>query len=308
MDVKTELANALARHEEASKQLRTAVDNLHLADIHLTNVRDILNRQAPKRELSAYLVENSTENATKLARLKKYLDVFAASTVRRIVMYISPTMLVAGFAQELKQRGLSWDVDNVWTWWTKLDAKGRIEYIQRAANSGIVTGWIFDDAQNQTPEQVAPIIRAIRDFSDAPVRGSFAMSDTRKDATGKQVRVDIAGFAQADMLIYRQAYPNLQNQPERDAASIMDYWFKQGLRIDGIDLPAFPANREEPPPANEYTPSPKTFNLVLDKCLSAGIRDFTVYAPVENDWLIWQRAQALWQAVQDAAVRLREVA
>lgn len=304
LDLNNELEQALDLHAQAGGDLRTASDTLHLAGIHLTNVQSMLAKQAqPRPELAAYLVDNASYTTTLTARLKTYLDKIAASQIRRVIVWQNKQQLAAGFMQQALDRGLQWDLDTVYKLRTLTTDFEFAKCIEQA-EAMQVSAYRFDDAHNQTPEALAIVVAFMRKFTDKPVIGSFGALDERTvtdPKTGVKTKqpIDMQAYKDAGLQIARQFYRHEQvTQTPKNPTQVISTWLESGRITDGVDLEAYAEGA--------ITTSASDFDSMLLRCLSGGIREFTIYAVVnEAGWQMWTKAPELWQAVQRAAVTLR---
>lgn len=305
LDWKEELAQGLDLKTQAESDLRTATDRLHLAGIHMTNASDILNAQAAQHapELAVYLVDNRSYNTTLTKALTGYLDKIAGSQIKRVILWQNKQQLAAGFMKQAWDRGLLWDLDTVYQL-RSLTTDAEFATCVQQAEALRVSAYRFDDAHNQTPEELAKVITFMRDYTDKPIIGSFGALDQRKDARGKIVPIDMPAYKDAGLTIFRQFYrqDQVDNTPtdvtKYDPTQVVSDWLASGRITDGIDLEAYKEGA--------VLTSASDFDSMFVRSLNAGIRDFTVYAVVnEAKFVMWTHAPALWQAVNRAAVTLR---
>jgi hypothetical protein len=318
LDIKTELANALALHAQAQADLRTAADTLHLAGIHLTNVRDML-KPKPLPELAVSIVDNSDYGDMLKESMRGYVDKIAASKVRRVMIFQNYYQMVQDkFPQYAIDRGLQVDFDTMYSVWRTTTPAQRIEYMTQAEKFK-PQGYHLDDGHNQTPVQLKPVVDWIRGYSDAPIYISMAADDSRLPV--KEVKKNAAGevisktywtmqdYKAVGLLVTRQFFRHEQvKKNPANRTGVVDTWLKathpvgmpggEGRILDGVNLEAFRAGT--------VTTSPQDFEAMLLKCLNAGIEFLSVYAAVNSPkWQMWQAAPDLWQAVQAGAETVR---
>lgn len=280
------------------EQARTAVD---AADIALDKLADTT--PAPAQELAVYIVDNASYNTTLTTRLITYLKKIASSDLRRVIVFQNKQQMAAGFMQAALDLDLDWDADSMWSVWFNTNPAERATYLGQAEKLN-VQAYRFDDAHNNTPEELAAAVRFMRDYTDKPVIGTFGALDQKTvtdPKTGKKttVPIDMPAYVHAGLTIFRQFYRHEQvAQTPKNPTKVVSTWLESGRIIDGVDLEAFQEGN--------VTTSVSDFDSMLLRCLAGGIRQFTVYAPVnESGWQMWSKAPELWQAVERAAVMLR---
>lgn len=304
MDFKPEQLIAFELEAQASDIVHAAQALIQLAKTNITNVEKLLEKPQPRPELAAYIVDNRSYNTTLTTALLKYLDVLAKSGVRRVILWQNKQQLAAGFMQQALDRGLAWDLDTVYKLRTLTTDMEFAKCLEQAEAMN-VQAYRFDDAHNQQPEELAKVIAFMRKFTDKPIIGSFGALDERKNkTTGKIEPIDMQAYQQAGLTIFRQFYRHDQvdstpDNPERyDPTQVISNWLASGRITDGIDLEAYKEGT--------ILTSVSDFDSMFLRAMNAGMRDFTIYAVVnEAKFVMWQHAPALWQAVQRAARTLR---
>lgn len=302
MDWKTETTALSGLLASASDDARVITGKLHTAGIHLSNIRDSLNK--PKLpELCAIIVDNASYNSTLTARLKMYLDKIAASNVRHVALFQNKQQMAAAFPLEVTRRGLQFTLDTMWSVRRTCTDKEFEAYMVQAEKFN-VQAFRFDDAHNNTPDELAAAVTFMRRFTDAPIYGSFGALDekTVKDTrTGKDITVpvDMQAYVDAGLKIVRQFFRQEQVTQQPDApTAVIAAWLKSGRITHGVDLEAFAAGG--------ITTSPQDFLDMLLLCLEADIDVLSVYAVVNGQkWQMWSAAVDLWQSVQHGARLVR---
>lgn len=301
------LAAALEYQQTAERELQSAAENQHLGTAMLAEYSAALKPQ-PRPELAAYIVDNASYTTTLTARLKTYLDKIAASQIKRVIIWQNKQQLQAGFMQYALDKGLLWDLDTVYKLRT-LTTDAEFATCLSQAEKLLVSAYRFDDAHNQTPDALAKVITFMRNHTDKPIIGSFGALDERtvtdpRTGTKTKQPIDMAAYRQAGLTIFRQFYRQDQvdttpDFPEKyDPTQVISDWLASGRITDGIDLEAYKEGA--------ILTSVSDFDSMFVRAFAAGIRDFTIYAVVnEAKFVMWQHAPALWQAVNRAAVTLR---
>lgn len=301
LDIQTELAKALELQALAQANLRTAADTLHTAGIHLSNVKDML-KPKPLPELIAYVVDNGSVGDALTTRLRGYVDMLKKSEFRCMALFQHYLQMVKDkFPQVIVDAGIVPVFDTMHSVFRTTNLTQRIEYMKQAELFKPAQ-YRFDDAHNNTPEELADAVKFMRGYTDAPIVGTFGADDfklVKNPKTGKveRVPVDMQAYRQAGLLISRQFFRQEQAKNDNPTAAV-DTWLKSGRITHGVDLEAFQADG--------VTTSPDDFSTMLAKCLNAGIDMLSVYSVVnERSWLMWKAAPELWQAVNAGAVTVR---
>lgn len=262
----------------------------------------------PLPELAVSIVDNSDYGDTLKAAMRGYIDVIAASDVRRVLMFQNyPQMVTDKFPQYAIDKGLQVDFDTMWSVRRTCDDKKFAAYMTQAEKFK-PQGYHFDDAHNNLPEALEPAVKFMRQFTDAPIYASHAADDSRlpvrkvkNPVTGKEelVRVTMQEYVNAGLKITRQFFRHDQvKKSPANPTGVIDTWLKSGRILDGVNLEAYKVGA--------VTTSPKDFEAMLLKCLNAGQEFLSVYAVVNSPkWQMWKAAPELWQAVQAGAVTVR---
>lgn len=238
-------------------------------------------------ELGCYLVDNGSYGSALISRLKSYIDKVVASEFKHVILFQNKQQIIQDrFPQVITERGLTFTLDTMYSVRRTCTDTEFAKYMSVAEQLN-PRDYRCDDVHNQTPDEIAALVKFMRRFTDKPIYGTFGADDSLL-ADG----VTMQDYVHAGLKISRQFFR--QGEP----VSVVDSWLKSGVIIDGVDLEAFRAGT--------ITTSPQDFEAMLAKCLNAGIDMLTVYAPVnEAKWQMWNAAPDLWQAVQAGAVTVR---
>lgn len=244
-------------------------------------------------ELAVTIVDNGNYGTELMTRLRGYVEKIDKSDVRRVILFQNKQQLITDkFPQVLLDKGLQWDADTMWSVWRTTTPPERAAYLEMAEKLK-VTAYHFDDAQNNTPEELADAVRFMRGYTDKPIYASFRADDTKVMPDGKRVSFDMKAYKDAGLLITRQFFR--QTEP----VSVVDTWLKSGRILDGVNLEAFKEGI--------VTTTPADFEAMFNKCLAAGVPFLSVYTVVESaKWQMWEHAAPLWAKVNAMAVKMRE--
>lgn len=305
-----QLNTALDYARTAQQDYQSAAENQRLAVAHLAEYQAALVARKPP-ELAAYIVDNRSYNTTLTNALLAYLDVLAnrnaryPSRLKRVILWQNKQQLAAGFPLQILDRGLEWDADTIYKVRTLLNDADFAKYLTQA-EALKVSAYRFDDAHNQPPEVLAKVIQFMRLYTNKPLIGSFGALDQRKDVQGRVVPIDMQAYKDAGLQIFRQFYRQDQvdttpaDATKYDPTQVISDWLNSGRITDGIDLEGY---RE-----GTVLTSASDFDSMFLRALAAGIRQFTIYAVVnESGFLMWQHAPALWRATNRAADMLRSL-
>lgn len=283
----TTLDEQLARAIAASQ---SNTDELLSVRTQVTALRETV-KPKPLPELAAYLVDNGSYGTALTSRLKACISVLAKSQFKRVILFQNYLQMVQDkFPQVIVDAGLEVVFDTMYSVRRTTTDKQFAEYMAQAETFK-PPQFRFDDCHNQSPEEIAAIVRFMRQFTDKPIIGTFGADDF-KTVNGKRVAFDMQAYVDAGLLVSRQFFR------QSESVDVLDGWLKSKRITHGIDLEAFPADG--------VTTSPKDFTDMLLKCLNAGVEILTVYAVVDGQrWQMWKAAPELWQAVQTGAVTVR---
>lgn len=254
-------------------------------------------------ELAVTIVDNGNYGVELMQRLRGYVEKIDASDVRRVILFQNKQQLLTDkFPQVILDKGLQWDADSMWSVWRTTTPPERAAYLEMAEKLK-AQAYHFDDAHNQTPDELEDAVIFMRGYTDKPIYASMAADDSRlpikeykkNPTTGKDepVRYTMLDYQKAGLLVTRQFFRH--NEP----TAVLDTWLKSGRITDGVNLEAFKEGT--------VTTSPAEFEMMFNKCLAAGVPFLSVYTAVEGaKWQMWEHAPALWAKVNAMAVKMRE--
>lgn len=254
-------------------------------------------------ELAVTLVDNGNYGTELMNRLRGYVEKIDKSDVRRVILFQNKQQLITDkFPQVVLDKGLQWDADSMWSVWRTTTPPERAAYLEMAEKLQ-VQAYHFDDAHNNTPDELEDAVIFMRGYTKKPIYASMAADDSRlpikeykkNPDTGKDepVRYTMKDYADKGLLITRQFFR--QTEP----VSVVDTWLKSGRILDGVNLEAFKEGI--------VTTTPADFEAMFNKCLAAGVPFLSVYTVVESaKWQMWEHAAPLWAKVNAMAVKMRE--